>query len=172
MPKIYKLLIPLEDTEENPLTRDRILDWLIDTKWIENYIHKKISPMDAIYVEDYIQECWVQILEIPADKLVNIYRKGKGKFVNYIKSLINNNIRSTSSKLYQHVRKCRQGEVLLDSDEWKSLEQGETCTTADTSWPERNYVRRNKFTDRIIIRTEKTQIKADDDLYETQDEEG
>ena len=164
--KVYKWLEPLEDTEENPITRQRLVDWMSKTGYVEGYIHKKISPMDKMYVEDYIQECWIQILEVPDDKMVEIYRKGKGKFTNYIKTLINNNIRSRVSHLYKNIRADKKNELYLDDAEWSVLLEGEPNTTADVVFPTINTEYRGKSKGWLDIDKEKINIRADQELYE------
>lgn len=121
-PKQPKRLPKLLTNPPGPVTRDSLMQWLSDTGWVEGFIGKRISPMDRMYFEDYVQECWVQILEVPADKILGIWNKGKGKFVNYIKSIIINNIRSTGSHLYNNIRKAKTIECLLDDEQWYRLE--------------------------------------------------
>ena len=108
----------LEDTPENPLTRDRIMNWMASTGFIEGFIRVKSHILDRPYLDDYIQECWVQMLQVPEDKIVELYRSGKGRFTNYIKMLIMNNIHSNSSILYKHIRMARSKEVYLDDNQW------------------------------------------------------
>ena len=116
-----KWLITLEDTPENPLTRKRILDWMATTGYIENFTRSKIHALDRDYTEDYISDIWLQICEIPEEKLVEIYRSGKGRFTNYLKGLIMNNIRSVESNLYKRIKKPRVNEVYLTDYQWNYL---------------------------------------------------
>lgn len=117
----------LEDTPENPLTRERLMKWVAHTQYVENFIKKRIHQLDKPYLDDYIQECWVQILEVPEDKILEIYRRGKGKFTNYIKSIIMHNIKSNSSILFRNLRRDKFNEVYLSDNEWVNLEEtGET----------------------------------------------
>lgn len=111
----------LEDTPENPLTRDRIMMWMASTGFIEGFIRIKSHALDKPYLDDYIQEVWVQILQIPEDKLLFLYRAGKGRFTNYIKMLIMNNIHSTCSNLYKNIRQARTREVYLDEHQWEDF---------------------------------------------------
>lgn len=108
----------LEDTPDNPLTKKRIMDWMSSTGFIEGFINVKSHALDKPYLEDYIQECWVQILLVPEEKIVDLYRSGKGRFTNYIKMLIMNNIHSNSSILYKNIRFARTKEVYMDDDQW------------------------------------------------------
>ena len=111
----------LFETPDNPITKDRIMKWMADTKYIEGFIHKRIHPLDKDYIDDYIQEVWLQILELDEEKIVEIYKSGKGRFTNYIKALIMNNIRSTCSNLYKHIRQPRVNEVYLTDEQWVEM---------------------------------------------------
>lgn len=111
----------LFETPDNPITRDRIMEWMANTKYVEGFIYKRIHSLDKEYVDDYIQEVWLQILELDEDKIVEIYKSGKGRFTNYIKALIMNNIRSTCSNLYKHIRQPRLKEVYLTDEQWVEM---------------------------------------------------
>lgn len=116
-----KWMTTLFETPDNPITKDRIMKWMADTKYIEGFIHKRIHPLDKDYIDDYIQEVWLQILELDGEKIVEIYKSGKGRFTNYIKALIMNNIRSTCSNLYKHIRQPRVNEVYLTDEQWVEM---------------------------------------------------
>jgi hypothetical protein len=53
--------------------------------------------------------------------LVEIYSKGKGKFVNYIKSIINHTIYSSSSPLYKTLKKYSHSHIGLDISDLSNL---------------------------------------------------
>lgn len=117
----------LFETPDNPITKDRIMEWMAGTKYVDGFIRKKIHSLDKEYVDDYIQEVWVQILQLPEEKIVEIYKSGKGRFTNYIKALIMNNIRSSCSYLYKHIRQPRVNEVYLTDEQWtEMIENDET----------------------------------------------
>lgn len=121
-PKQPKRLPKLLTNPPEPLTRDSLMQWLSDTGWVEGFIGKRISPLDRAYFDDYVQECWVQILEVPPEKILEIWYRGKGKFVNYIKSIVMNNIYSLSSHLYKNIRLGRSIERTLTDEQWSMLE--------------------------------------------------
>jgi hypothetical protein len=116
----------LPDTPDNPLTRDRILEWMASTGYVEGFINKKTHPLDKPFLEDYIQEVWVQIALVDPEKIVRLYRDGKGRFTNYIKGLIMNNIRSTCSYVYKNTRSFYANEVYLDDEQWTELTEDDT----------------------------------------------
>ena len=126
MPKQPKWFVNLEDTPENPLTRDRILEFIVDSGWIEGHTRKRMSPLDYQQAEDYIQSIYEEICKIPEDKLIEIYRKGKGKFTNYLKALIQHQVYSSCSKTYRENKLWRQVEIPLEYSQWTNLVENGT----------------------------------------------
>ena len=119
MPKQPKWFVNLEDTPENPLTRDRILEFVVKSGWIEGHTRKRMSPLDYQQAEDYIQSIYEEICKIPEDKLIEIYRKGKGKFTNYLKALIQHQV-------YRENKLWRQVEIPLEDSQWTNLVENGT----------------------------------------------
>ena len=163
MPKHYKLLNNPEDTESNPLTWDRLMEWLADTGYIEGLVGKRISPLDRAYLEDYIQEVWVQILEVPPEKILDVYRRGKGKFVNYLKSIVMNNIYSNSSHLYKNLRAGQHELVHLDDAGWRHLEDDQDVEIT-LSFP--TITKEKGIKDRVSFEYEKISTHSENKLYD------
>ena len=126
MPKQPKWFVNLEDTPNNPLTRDRILEFIVKSGWIEGHTRKRMSPLDYQQAEDYIQSIYEEICKIPEDKLIEIYRKGKGKFTNYLKALIQHQVYSSCSKTYRENKLWRQVEIPLEDSQWTNLAENGT----------------------------------------------
>ena len=137
MPKQPKWFINLEDTPNNPLTSDRILEFVAKSGWIEGHTRKRMSPLDYQQAEDYIQSIYEEICKIPEDKLIEIYRKGKGKFTNYLKALIQHQVYSSCSKTYRENKLWRQVEVPLEDSQWTNLVENGT-TKMVQQFPEIN----------------------------------
>lgn len=135
MTKVKKYLINPKDTPDDPLTWDRLMAWLVDTGWVDATIRKRISPLDQHIADDMLQETWLQILEVPKDKLLGIWYKGKGKFTNYIKSIIVNNLISNSSIVYNRTKGLYANELYISSDGWHKFEEAETDNSADVIYP-------------------------------------
>lgn len=121
MPKLPRL----NTNPPSPVTYESLIDWLVSTGWVDAFIKARMNPLDRKYTDDYIQECWREILEVPRDKLLGVYIKGKGKFINYIKSVILNNIISGSSHLYKRLREGWRETLFLSSEEWQHLADGD-----------------------------------------------
>ena len=121
--KEYKLFT----NPPEPVTWNSLMQWLADSGWVEGRIGRKISPLDRQFFDDYVQEVWIQILEVPKDKMMDIWTRGKGRFIEYVKSIIMNNIYSNSSHLYKNIRYWRQVERTLTDEQWKRLDdEGES----------------------------------------------
>ena len=133
-PEQLKLLTNPEDTPKNPLTWERLMNWLADTGWVEGFIRKKISPMDAHLIEDYTQSLWVTLLETPKDRMMEIWYHGKGAFVNYIKAILGVQLRCFGN-VYRLNKHFHHTHVCLDDDQWAAFEEGNTTTHYDTVYP-------------------------------------
>ena len=122
MPKQPLWLTNPEDTETNPLTRERLLNWMASTGWIEGHIRKRMSPLDYAHMDDYIQSVWEQICLIPEEKLLEVYRRGKGKFTSYLKALIGHQVYSSCSATFKENKEYYFDEIYLDDAGWHQLE--------------------------------------------------
>jgi len=116
--KEYKLFT----NPPEPVTWQSLMNWLADTGWVEGHIGRKISPLDRPYFDDYVQEVWLQILSVPHEKMLEIWHRGKGKAIEYIKAIIMNNIYSNSSHLYKNIRFANTIEKTLTDEQWKRLD--------------------------------------------------
>lgn len=129
------LLINPEDTKENPLTWERLMDWLANTGWVYGYVRKRISPMDAALYEDYAQQCWVEILSSKKERLLEVWHKGKGAFINYIKVIIDVQLKSIGSKNYKINKHFYHTHCTLSDEQWKHFKDGETISSRIDAYP-------------------------------------
>lgn len=167
MSKNKKYLINPEDTPENPLTWDRLMAWLVDTGWVDSLIRKYTSPLDQHVADDMFQETWLQILEVPKDKLMEIWYRGKGKFTNYIKSIITNNLISQSSTVYCKIKRPYTYMVHLTDEGWSRFEDGEKHNKAKVIFPIKGPGWRE-----IEVGVDTINIKSTHDLYVDNESEG
>lgn len=127
------LLINPEDTPQNPLTYPRLMEWLANTGWVYGYVRKRISPMDAHLYEDYAQHVWLSILTTKPERIMEIWYHGKGAFVNYIKRIIDVNLKSVSSPTFKVNKLFHHTHCTLSDAQWKYFEDGKpTSTWVDT----------------------------------------
>lgn len=113
----------LRGLEREPKTYDYegIIQWLVDSKWVEHYIIKQ-KTIFFPYLEDYIQEVWMQILSVDRQKIVDSFQVGKGRFIAFIKMIINNNIISASSPVYRNICRWDERHIVLSDVQWNLLE--------------------------------------------------
>lgn len=128
------LLNPI-DTPDNPLTRDRLMDWLARTGWVYGYVRKRISPMDALLYEDYAQQCWIEILKAKPERIMEIWYKGKGAFINYIKRIIDVQLKSIGTENYKINKHFHHTHCMLTDDQWRHFEEGENTSTWIDTFP-------------------------------------
>ena len=58
--------------------RDEIIDYLVKSGFVDNYCKKLVYPSDKTDLQDdFIQECWLQVLEIPESKWIEIIDSNK-----------------------------------------------------------------------------------------------
>lgn len=129
------LLINPEDTEENPLTFERLMDWLASTGWVYGYVRKRISPMDANLYEDFAQSCWIQILQCKPERIMEIWHKGKGAFINYIKVVIDTQLKSSDTPTYKVIKHFHHTHHLLSDEQWRNFEEGIDHSTFIDTYP-------------------------------------
>jgi hypothetical protein len=107
--------------------RDEIIDYLVKSGFVENYCKKLVYPSDKESLQDdFIQECWLQVLEISEDKWIEIIdsNKNKDRFYgvrNFVSVVIRNTVVSTTSSAYRKLKKQNTVAKQLNDNEWKFL---------------------------------------------------
>lgn len=98
--------------------REEILKELYDCEFVEKYTREKCLQQE--YVEDYIQEVWLIICQIPEEKLIKLYAQentinGVRKFV---AGIICRTVASQTSEAYYKLAKrdCRALSIKLNND--------------------------------------------------------
>lgn len=134
-PEQLKLLINPEDTPDNPLDYHKLMVWLADTGWVEGYVRKRISPMDAHLYEDFAQSVWVAILSLDPIGMMEVWYHGKGCFVNYIKRVIDLQLCSTSLQTYKVNKHFYHTHALLSDEQWRHFEEGDIEATDVDVYP-------------------------------------
>lgn len=91
--------------------------------------------MDGHLYEDFAQHCWLAILQIKKDRIMEVWRNGKGAFVNYIKRVIDVQLKSTTNPNYQTNKHWHHVHCTLSDEQWHHFEEGETTSTWIDSFP-------------------------------------
>lgn len=96
--------------------RDEIMQWVIDNKIVEN-ICKNIGVKQT-YLDDFMQEIYLILLEYDENKLYEIYEKKQLKF--FISRIMLNQWNSKTSPFYTKYRKWYEyedGNIKITEDE-------------------------------------------------------
>ena len=108
--------------------RDIILDYLIKSNFVESYTKKLVYPSDkADLQDDFLQEVWLQICEIPEKKWEEITRNNTNPdqmygVRNFVSVVIRNTVISTTSAAFRKLKKQNTVAKQLDEKEWQYLE--------------------------------------------------
>ena len=160
-PDQLKLLLNPEDTPKNPLTWERLMDWLANTGWVEGFIRKKISPMDAHLIEDYTQSIWLVILSIKKERMMEIWYHGKGAFVNYLKVVMGIQLKTTCGEAYKTNKHFHHTHISLSDDQWYNLEEGNTTTYYEQPYPVKFQCPSGNYKKNIIVEYDTHEVHAD-----------
>lgn len=109
------------------MIREKVLKYLYDCGYIKYYVKKLMYPEDIedLY-EDYLQEVWFALCEVPEDKWQELYnrRDNQDEFYdirNWVSVLIRNTVRSTTSAAYRKLKKQSTVAQNLNDDDWEIL---------------------------------------------------
>ena len=109
------------------MIREKVLKYLYDCGYVKYFVKKLLYPEDIedLY-EDYLQEVWLQICEIPEEKWLELYnrRDNQDEFYdirNWVSVLIRNTVRSTTSSAYRKLKKQNTVAQNLNDDDWEFL---------------------------------------------------
>ena len=109
------------------IMRDEILDYLVKSKFVESYTKKLVYPSDKDNLQnDFIQEVWLQICEIPESKWGQIMNNNTNSdsmygVRNFVSVIIRNTVRSTTSSAYRKLKKQSTDAQNLNDDDWEIL---------------------------------------------------
>lgn len=109
------------------MVKEKIIDYLIQSGFVQYYVKKLVYPEDQDFLyEDYLQEVWLQILEIKEEKWLQLYnqRQSQDEFYdvrNWVSILIRNTVRSTTSSAYRKLKKQTTIVDNISDDEWDYL---------------------------------------------------
>ena len=109
------------------MLRDEIIDYLVKSGFVDNYTKKLVYPSDKNDLqEDFIQESWLQVLEIPECKWEEIMDSNKNKdryysVRNFVSVVVRNTVRSTTSAAYRKLKKQATVAQIMTDGEWNYL---------------------------------------------------
>ena len=109
------------------MIRDKVLKYLYESNFVTSYTKKLVYPSDkADLQDDFIQEVWLQICEIPEKKWEEITRNNTNPdqmygVRNFVSVVIRNTVVSTTSAAYRKLKKAQTVSKQLDEKEWQYL---------------------------------------------------
>lgn len=89
------------DKEQSELKKDEVIKYLINKKLVERLGAHYQSYLEDLK-EDFQQELWLIILELPEDKLIRLYENKQLDF--YLLSIARNQITNSNSKFNRKYR--------------------------------------------------------------------
>ena len=154
-----------KDTPDDPLTWERLMEWTANTGFVLHQVRRRLSALDFNFRDDYVQEVWVEILSVPKEKMMEIWYKGKGKYTNYLKAIILNQIVSKTSKTYRKYKIPQKTEMLLTEEAWMRFEDADEETDASLYFPVRCL--KDDVTKWIKYDEEKIKVRCETELTDT-----
>jgi hypothetical protein len=109
------------------MIRDKVLKYLYESNFVTSYTKKLVYPSDKENLQDdFIQEVWLQLCEIPEKKWEELYnrRTNQDEFYdvrNWVSVLIRNTVVSTTSSAYRKLKKQNTVAKQLSDNEWQYL---------------------------------------------------
>lgn len=107
--------------------RDEIINYLVESGFVENYCKKLVYSSDkSEFQNDFIQEVWLQICEIPEKKWKEIMKNNTNSdrmygVRNFVSVVIRNTVISTTSSAYRKLKKQNTVAKQLNDSEWNYL---------------------------------------------------
>ena len=119
----YKSLLQLGPKSGN---REDIINWLLFTDFIPNYVSKLERDTYQNDLDDIIQEVWLSICQIPQEKWDYLYDQGWTAIKAFTSGLIYRQIHSQNSPVYTKYKKRRKFEAKLSNECWQIYEETNT----------------------------------------------
>lgn len=111
-------------TEPKSGNKNDIVEWLIKTDFVTNYIQKLLYNSDYDLLEDITQEIWLILLdEISQDRWNEIYSQGVKNIIQFTSGVIYHQIRSKNSKLFKAYKQHNQQYPILTKRCWDIYER-------------------------------------------------
>lgn len=98
------------------MNKNDTLNYIYDLGLVQGYLGKLIYNTDKEDYDDYFQEIFLQLCEVPEEKWQKLWEQGTkndgAKAIRgYVSGLIHRNVRSKNSRLYYKLKKYKEREV-------------------------------------------------------------
>lgn len=109
----HQEIIQEEYTYPKSNNRDDIIDWIVHTQFVDNYVIKLIGDDDTS-VDDVIQDIYLDLLEMSQKDWDRLTRQGYAAIRAYISGMICRQVRSSSSPTYYKYRRYNQNRSSIE----------------------------------------------------------
>lgn len=114
--RVHTREIPLKDGK-----RDTIVQWIYDIRIVEWYTTFLLQrDIDALDVEDKIQEIYYMICSIPQEKWDELYEQGRYSISAYVTGIVHQQIVSSTSRIYYGYNRYREIVSTMDDLFWET----------------------------------------------------
>jgi hypothetical protein len=101
------------------MDRNDTIEYICNLGLVEGYLRKLIYHDDMQDYDDYRQELYLQICEVPEEKWDRLWKQGTATdgakaIRGYVSGLIYRNVRSKNSKIYNRLKKFKIKEIPTD----------------------------------------------------------
>lgn len=103
-------------------SKEDIIQWLIDSCFIENYI-LQLTDYNDTRVDDYIQEIYLCLLELPQERWDDLTFQGFGCIKSYVSGMIYRQLKSKNSPIYYKYKRTKEKEVNISSKMWDNYDK-------------------------------------------------
>jgi len=92
-----------------------IVEWVYRTHLVEFYVTLNLrKPMSNPDCQDYCQEIYLQLCEVPQEKWDEMWNYGYVALKSYVCQLIKNNNQSSNSRAYYNIRKSTKNWIMYE----------------------------------------------------------
>lgn len=99
--------------------RDEVINWLYATHIVEWYTTKLcMKTLEDEDTRDKVQEIYLMVLEIPQDRLDELYEQGTKILSSYIVGLIKKQLVSDTSDIYKKYNRYCQTQLIKNEIFW------------------------------------------------------
>lgn len=106
--------------------KNDIMNWLVYTRFVENYTIKLCSATDVDIVDDIIQEIYCTLCEKSQEEWDKITYQGYGAIKAYVSGVIYRMVKSATSPVYSKYKKRKKKEQLLSARVWNIFQTTNT----------------------------------------------
>lgn len=110
--KLFNQTIPKSNKKED------ILNWLYQSRFVSSYLWRLCNDNDHTENDDFIQEIWLALCELPQEKYDDLCDQGYSTIKSYVSGMIWRQVKSGNSPIYTKYKKRKKREKRLSQQCW------------------------------------------------------